>query len=83
MDVALKQRGILYAPDYVINAGGIINVAAEVSGNYSAEWVTGKLDQLEDTLATVFDRAAREDRTTQDVADEIARERMGVIRKWR
>lgn len=83
MDVALKQRGILYAPDYVINAGGIINVAAEVSGNYSPEWVTGKLDQLEDTLATVFDRAAREDRTTQDVADEMARERMAAIRNWR
>lgn len=83
MAVALKQRGILYAPDYVINAGGIINVAAEVSGDYSPSWVTGKLDQLEDTLATVFDRAAREDRTTQDVADEIARERMGVIRNWR
>lgn len=83
MATALKQRGILYAPDYVINAGGIINVAAEVSGDYSPAWVSGKLDQLEDTLATVFDRAAREDRTTQDVADEIARERMAVIRNWR
>lgn len=83
MAVALKQRGILYAPDYVINAGGIINVAAEVSGHYDPQWVTGKLDQLEETLATVFDRAASEDRTTQDVADEMARERMAVIRAWR
>lgn len=83
MAQALKQRGVLYAPDYVINAGGIINVAAEVSGHYDPQWVTGKLDQLEETLATVFDRAASEDRTTQDVADEMARERMAVIRAWR
>lgn len=83
MALALKQRGILYAPDYVINAGGIINVAAEVSGHYDPAWVTGKLDQLEETLATVFDRASSEDRTTQDVADEMARERMAVIRQWR
>ncbi|GHB02387.1 amino acid dehydrogenase [Algimonas arctica] len=83
MAVALKQRGILYAPDYVINAGGIINVAAELSGHYNPAWVTAKLDQLEETLATVFDRAANEDRTTQDVADEMARQRMAAIRKWR
>ncbi|MGJ8559277.1 MAG: Leu/Phe/Val dehydrogenase [Litorimonas sp.] len=83
MAVALKQRGVLYAPDYVINAGGIINVAAEVSGDYDPAWVTGKLDQLEETLGEVFDRAAREDRTTQDVADEMARQRMAVIRNWR
>lgn len=83
MALALKQRGVLYAPDYVINAGGIINVAAEVSGHYDPDWVTGKLDQLEETLGEVFDRAAREDRTTRDVADEMARQRMAVIRNWR
>jgi leucine dehydrogenase len=83
MAMALKQRGVLYAPDYVINAGGIINVAAEVSGDFDPKWVTGKLEQLEDTLATVFDRAANEERTTQDVADEMARERMAAIREWR
>lgn len=80
---ALKQRGILYAPDFVINAGGIINVAAEVSGHYDPAWVTGKLDQLEDSLAEVFDRAAAEDRTTADVAGEMARKRMAAIRQWR
>ncbi|MGB6229806.1 MAG: Glu/Leu/Phe/Val dehydrogenase [Litorimonas sp.] len=83
MAEALKARGILYAPDYVLNAGGIINVAAEVSGDYDPDWVRGKLDQLEDTLDEVFDRAAREDRTTASVADEMARERMAVRRDWR
>ena len=80
---AMKQRGILYAPDFVINAGGIINVAAEVSGDYDPAWVEEKLDQLEDSLAEVFDRAAAEERTTASVANEMARERMTAIREWR
>ena len=53
----VRQAGILYAPDYVINGGGIINVAAEISGNYSREWVDGKLDTLVDTLGTLLDQA--------------------------
>lgn len=81
--LALKQDGILYAPDYVINAGGIINVAAEVAGDFDPAWVQDKLSQLEDTLAEVFDRASAEDRTTEDVANEMALERMAVIRDWR
>ncbi|WP_298913848.1 Glu/Leu/Phe/Val dehydrogenase dimerization domain-containing protein [uncultured Algimonas sp.] len=83
MDNALKARGILYAPDYVINAGGIINVAAEVAGDYDPSWVNAKLDQLEETLGEVFDRAVAEDRTTAEVADEMARDRMAVTRDWR
>jgi len=78
MGEAMRQLGILYAPDYVINAGGIINVAAEVSGTYSRDWVEGKLDDLEVTLKTIFDRAAEEGRSTHLVADEMARERMGI-----
>ncbi|MGB3455632.1 MAG: Glu/Leu/Phe/Val dehydrogenase dimerization domain-containing protein [Litorimonas sp.] len=80
---ALAARGILYAPDYVINAGGIINIAAEVSGDYDPDWVAEKLDQLEATLDEVFSRAASEGRTTAAVADEMARDRMAVIRDWR
>lgn len=76
MGEACRQMGILYAPDYVINAGGIINVAAEVSGSYSRDWVAGKLDELEVTLKTIFDRAAEEGRSTHEVAGEMARERM-------
>ncbi|MEM7729496.1 MAG: Glu/Leu/Phe/Val dehydrogenase dimerization domain-containing protein [Pseudomonadota bacterium] len=83
MAEALKSRGILYAPDYVINAGGIINIAAEVSGRYDPNWVEGKLVQLEETLEAVFARAAHEGRTTAGIADDMARERMSVIRDWR
>jgi len=73
-----RQRGILYAPDYVVNAGGIINVAAEVSGTYDPAWVKSKLDELEVTLMEVFSRAAKQGVSTHKIADEMARARMKV-----
>ncbi len=73
----LRRKGILYAPDYVINGGGIINVAAEISGNYSREWVDGKLDTLIETLGSVLDEALETDTPTNIVADKIAVQRIG------
>lgn len=72
----LRERGIVYAPDYVINGGGIINVAAEISGAYDPAWVEAKLQRLIQTLADVLDQAQREGRSTNRVADEIARSRI-------
>lgn len=80
MDSALKEAGILYAPDYVINGGGIINVAAEISGDYSRDWVMGKLDVLVDTLGEVLDEALRSDLPTNLVAEQIARQRISAAR---
>ena len=77
MGERVREAGILYAPDYVINGGGIINVAAEISGNYSREWVDGKLDRLIDTLGTLLDRALSEGTPTSVIADQIAKERIG------
>lgn len=77
MGERLLQRGILYAPDYVINGGGIINVAAEIAGAYDPDWVEGKLQKLVETLGDVLDEAQRDGRATNRVADEIARRRMG------
>jgi len=73
---ALRDRGILYCPDYVINGGGIINVAAELSGEYKAEWVDGKLDGLCRTLDEVFDLSEKEDSPTNKIADRLAQERI-------
>jgi leucine dehydrogenase len=73
----LKDKGVLYAPDYVINGGGIINVAAEISGEYDPAWVEGKVRRLVETLGEVLDRAGKENRATNRVADEIARARIG------
>lgn len=76
MGEACRQRGILYAPDYIVNAGGIINVAAEVSGTYDPDWVNSKLDALEITLKNIFRLADERGEPTNVIADEMARERL-------
>lgn len=78
MGEACRQRGILYAPDYVVNAGGIINVAAEVSGTYNPDWVKEKLEGLEKTLENIFEEASAKGLATNIVADAMARERLGL-----
>jgi leucine dehydrogenase len=72
----LRRRGILYAPDYVINAGGIINVAAEYLGTMTEAQVQQKLAGIHDTLMTIFDKAARSQQSTSVVADQMARARL-------
>jgi leucine dehydrogenase len=72
----LREKGVVYAPDYVINGGGIINVAAEISGTYDPAWVDAKVQRLVQTLGEVLDQAQREGRATNRVADEIARKRI-------
>ena len=72
MGDVLAQNGVLYAPDYVINGGGIINVAAEISGNYDPAWVESKLQTLRKTLGLVLDEAIRAQRPSNRVADEMA-----------
>lgn len=68
---ALLDRGILYAPDYVINAGGIINISFE--DDYCAEKATKKVKEIYDTLIHVFESADKENLPTGIVADEMAR----------
>lgn len=77
MGQTLQEKGILYCPDYVVNAGGIINIAGEIEGNYSREWVEGKLGGLEKTLADIIDTAASTGRSTDVIADEMAQHRIG------
>ncbi|HEY0651282.1 Glu/Leu/Phe/Val dehydrogenase dimerization domain-containing protein [Phenylobacterium sp.] len=77
----LFNRGILYAPDYVINGGGIINVAGEIRAlelgeAFDPAWVDQKLDRLALTLEEVLEQALRERRPTHEVANEIARSRI-------
>jgi leucine dehydrogenase len=78
MGEACRARGILYAPDYVVNAGGIINVAAEVSGTYDPKWVETKLEDLEKTLENIFAVASEKNLPTNVIADNLARERLGL-----
>ena len=79
---ALRERGILYAPDYVINAGGLINVALEaMPGGYDKERALAKVVAIADSLTEIFARAAREDVATSRVADnKIAEQRLEMKR---
>ncbi len=82
---ALQARGIVYAPDFVINGGGIINVAGEIRAlaadtAFDPAWVESKLARLIVTLEEVLDRAAVEHRPTQDIAIEIARARIAAAK---
>jgi leucine dehydrogenase len=73
---ALSTMGILYAPDYVINAGGIISVSREYQGGSEAQ-VLADIERIPLRLTEIFERARRENRTTNAVADDMARERLG------
>jgi len=70
-DQALLEQSILYCPDYVINAGGIINIAFEE--DYSADKATKKVEEIYDTLMNIFTTADKENKPTGIVADEMAR----------
>lgn len=72
----LLQNGILYAPDYVINAGGVIDVCYEQFGNYQPEKVTRHIATIEQTLTEIFTRARSEGTSTAKLADDMARERL-------
>lgn len=73
----LQARGILYAPDYVINAGGIINVVAEYLRQGDAAAVAARIAAIEPRLAAIFAAAAVDGRTTDAVADAEARRLIG------
>jgi leucine dehydrogenase len=75
----LKERGMLYAPDYVINAGGLINIAQELQPDgYDRERALARVAAIGTTLEEVFERAAQADLPTHEVADRIARERIAA-----
>lgn len=73
----LLREGILYAPDYVINAGGVIDVAFERTG-YDLKKVVTKVEGIAESLAEIFQRADAEQRPTSEVADDLARERFTI-----
>ncbi|WP_099866944.1 Leu/Phe/Val dehydrogenase [Pararhizobium haloflavum] len=75
----LAEAGILYAPDYVINAGGLLNVAGELaSGGYDRDRVFSSVRAIPETLATIFRRAEEERTSTEAIARVITRERLSM-----
>jgi leucine dehydrogenase len=74
-DQILLEKGILYAPDYVINAGGIINVALEIYPEpYCADSATKLVENIYHTLMNVFETAAAQNMPTGLIADQMARD---------
>jgi leucine dehydrogenase len=74
----LHARGILYAPDYVINAGGLIQVADELHG-YNKERAYAKTAQIESTLGAIFRSSQTRNIPTHQAADRLAEERIALI----
>ena len=74
----LDEAGILYAPDYVVNAGGIINVAEELKG-YDRDRADGEIRRIFDTTATVLATAAAEGTSTVVAADRMAERRLDEV----
>ena len=73
----LQERGILYAPDYVINAGGIINVGLEYLGQGDQAEVEARIARIPGRLVEIWNEADRTGAPTSDVADSIARRLIG------
>ncbi len=75
---ALADRGILYAPDYVINAGGLINVADELEG-YNERRATKRVMRIEDRIRSIITISKRDGVPTNVAADTLALERIAAI----
>lgn len=73
----LRERGVLYAPDYVINAGGIIDLAL-ARPTYDAAAACQHVNAIEHTLREIFTQADREQRSPNEVANRIAEQRLGM-----
>ena len=76
----LHRRGILYAPDYVVNAGGLINVFGELNG-WTAERSMRKAGEIYNTLLEIFSLAEAEGVPTYVAADRIAERRIEAVGK--
>lgn len=75
----LAGKGILYAPDYVANAGGVINVYSELTG-WSRDRALRKADEIYETVRSVFKTAKQKGIGTHHAADRVAEERIASVR---
>src|SRR5712691_10811389 len=75
---ALEQRGITYAPDYVINGGGLINVNAELN-DWTMERARAKAGEIYDTILRVFEIAKEEGLPSYQAADRLAEQRIASV----
>ncbi|MDN3668661.1 Glu/Leu/Phe/Val dehydrogenase dimerization domain-containing protein [Echinicola jeungdonensis] len=77
----LLKKGILYAPDFLINAGGLINVYAEYLGKYNRDLAYQQAEKIYDTCLAILNKSEKEKIPTQQAAIEIAWNRVQQIGK--
>lgn len=76
----LTERGIIYAPDYVINAGGIINISSELEG-YNEELAMRKTARIYDTVTDILEYAGSHNITTVEASNTLAEDRLNSVGK--
>lgn len=76
----LHRRGILYAPDYIINAGGIISVAAEIGSGYNADQAREKTERIYEIIGRVVQMSKLKEISTSRAADQLAEARLKSVR---
>jgi leucine dehydrogenase len=79
---ALFKQGLVYAPDYAINAGGLINISLERAG-YNKDHAYAKTAQIYDTIKMILERSSAEKLPTNVVANRIAQERVSKAHELR
>lgn len=77
----LKDRGILYAPDFLINSGGITNVFYEMTGNYNREKVYAQTEEIYQTCLDIVNFAEKNNVSTHEAALELALRRIEEVGK--
>lgn len=75
----LLDRGVTYAPDFVINAGGLMNVYNEYLGNYNRERVYAQAERIYDTCLSILNYASAEKISTQEAAIQLAEKRIADV----
>jgi len=76
----LREANILYAPDYVINGGGIINVSIEVEGEYDEDKSRVKVENIYHALKRIFQISKEQDISTNEASNHLAEERLARAR---
>src|SRR5690606_4777035 len=75
----IMDKGIIYAPDFLINAGGVMHVYAEYAGGYQKSWSMHQAERIYDTCLAVLERSAREGLPSQQVAMQMAMDRISAM----
>ncbi len=75
---AVMEKGMIYAPDFALNAGGVINCYAEVKG-FTSEWAMDKANDIYSTILNIVQRSQSENVPTYQIANKMAEERIASI----